>query len=72
MVWPWAKRLTMTHDSYLCKKYSYTSPFPTQRVEGVGNYVGSVVSLNATLKFVQGSECPIKCRPKNHKDWIYC
>eukprot|EP00096_Caligus_rogercresseyi_P007457 TRINITY_DN25318_c0_g1_i1.p1 TRINITY_DN25318_c0_g1~~TRINITY_DN25318_c0_g1_i1.p1 ORF type:complete len:364 (-),score=14.41 TRINITY_DN25318_c0_g1_i1:7-1098(-) len=71
-IWPWAKWKALCHDSYLCKKYSRTSPFPSRRVEGIGNFVGSVVSLNGTLRFSKDSECPIKCRPKNHKDWIYC
>jgi hypothetical protein len=53
-VWPWAKRHTFAHDSYTCKviageptpptlppqKFSYTHPFPTRRLQGVGNYVG--------------------------------
>ena len=39
-VWPWAKRNTFAHDSYTCKRFSYTHPFPTRRLEGVGNYVG--------------------------------
>ena len=39
-VWPWAKRTTFAHDSYTCKRFSYTHPFPTRRLEGVGNYVG--------------------------------
>jgi len=67
-IWPWAKKLTYVHDSYTCKKFSYTRPFPTQRKAGIGNYVGSVLSLNASIK----SPCPEKCRPKDHKDWIYC
>ncbi|CAB4060741.1 unnamed protein product [Lepeophtheirus salmonis] len=71
-VWPWAKWRALSHDSYLCKKYPRTSPFPTKRVEGIGNYVGSVVSLNATIGFTSASECPFKCRPRDHKDWIFC
>lgn len=67
-VWPWAKKMAFIHDSYTCKKFSYTHPFPTKRKLGVGNYVGSVLSLNASID----AECPEKCRPKEHKDWIYC
>jgi hypothetical protein len=29
---------------------------------------GSVLSLNASID----AECPEKCRPKEHRDWIYC
>jgi len=67
-VWPWAKKMALIHDSYTCKKFSYTSPFPTKRELGVGNYVGSVLALNASID----APCPEKCRPKEHKDWIYC
>ena len=68
-LWPWAKKVAMCHDSYTCKKFSKTFPFPTRRKEGViGNYVGSVVLLNATID----SDCPEKCRPSNHKDWTKC
>ncbi len=48
-VYPWAKKKALAHDSYHCKKFPNTSPFPVQRQEGIGNYVGSVVTLNATL-----------------------
>jgi len=67
-VWPWAKRTTFAHDSYTCKRFSYTHPFPTRRLEGVGNYVGSVVSMGAEVS----SPCPLKCRPANHTDWLTC
>lgn len=67
-VWPWAKKMAYAHDSYTCKKFSYTHPFPTQRLPGVGNYVGSIVSLNASVK----DTCPEKCRPQEHKDWTFC
>ena len=67
-IWPWGKKIALSHDSYTCHKFSKTSPFPTKRKEGVGNYVGSVVALNASI----GSECPEKCRPKNHPDWKLC
>jgi len=67
-VWPWAKKIALIHDSYTCKQFSYTHPFPTQRQLGIGNYVGSVLALNASID----EPCPEKCRPKNHKDWILC
>jgi len=67
-VWPWAKKMLFSHDSYTCKRFSYTHPFPTRREEGIGNYVGSVVSLGATIT----SDCPFKCRPQEHKDWLTC
>ena len=71
-VWPMAKYRMMQHDSYTCKSFSNTSPFPTKREEGVvGNYVGSIVSLGGMLQS-NGTECPVKCRPKNQKDMRMC
>jgi hypothetical protein len=67
-VWPWAKGISIGHDSYLCKRYKYTQAFPTQRKKGANNFVASVVEENHTLWL----ECPWECRPDIHKDWKYC
>eukprot|EP00095_Tigriopus_kingsejongensis_P005425 maker-scaffold576_size132709-snap-gene-0.17 protein:Tk05425 transcript:maker-scaffold576_size132709-snap-gene-0.17-mRNA-1 annotation:"hypothetical protein DAPPUDRAFT_96285" len=49
-VWKWAKKDLMAHDSYNCYKFASAQAFPTQRARNqVGNFVGSVVSLNSTL-----------------------
>jgi hypothetical protein len=32
------------------------------------NFVASVVEANDIMK----RECPLKCRPKDHKDWLHC
>ncbi len=58
----------MGHDSYLCKKYLYSQPFPTQRKNEPNNFVAAVVNENNTL----WRQCPWKCRPDDHKDWKYC
>lgn len=72
-VWRWAKKDMVAHDSYNCHKFSSTRGFPTQRVMNeVGNFVGSVVSVNSSLSEGEGAVCPEKCRPNLHKDWIYC
>lgn len=67
-VWPWAKKVSIGHDSYTCRSYPYTKGFPTQRKNEPNNFVASVVSENHTLWEV----CPEECRPKNHLDWIHC
>lgn len=67
-VWPWAKRLSLGHDSYLCHKYPYTRGFPTQRKKEPNNFMASVVNENNTLWKI----CPVKCRPATHKDWLHC
>lgn len=67
-VYPWLLSQSIVHDSYWCKKYSNSRPFPTQRV--VMDHVGSVKSNINVVKNI--SECPLECRPPEHKDWKYC
>ena len=59
-VWPWAKKMAFIHDSYTCKKFSYTHPFPTKRKLGVGNYVGELkykkISQNKKFKYKKISQ----------------
>ena len=69
---PWARSITMGHDSYHCQKYQNSVAFPVQRQPGKGNFVGSVVSLNNSIQFTEKYECPMACRPKNHSDWAFC
>ncbi|GAB6030747.1 hypothetical protein CHUAL_007598 [Chamberlinius hualienensis] len=63
-VWPIAKYDMVSHDSFLCKIYRNTTPWPTPRVNGtfVGDTAGSFIA----------KPCPLRCRPKDHPDWIYC
>lgn len=67
-VWPWAKSIAISHDSYTCKSYPYTQAWPVQRINEPNNFVASVVQENHTL----WQPCPKACRPKNHLDWKYC
>ena len=67
----------MSHDSYFCSKYPVPiHPFPSQRVRGVGNFVGAVMtnnnSITGELPLSKEFECPEKCRPRHHNDWNYC
>ena len=71
-IWPWAKDFAMIHDSYHCSKYNDTLPYPTQRKDGICNFVACIPELKSRITFVKGNKCPIECRPKNHKDWEYC
>ena len=71
-IWPWAKDFAMIHDSYHCTKYNNTLPYPTQRKDGICNFVACIPELKSRITFVKGNKCPIECRPKNHKDWEYC
>ena len=71
-IWPWAKDFAMMHDSYHCKKYNNTIPYPTQRTDGICNFVGCIPELKSGITFTKGNICPIECRPINHSDWKYC
>lgn len=58
----------LAHDSYLCQRYANPNnrPWPTKRIENEpNNFVGS----NGGILTAQ---CPKKCRPVDHQDWIYC
>ena len=71
-IWPWAKDVAMIHDSYHCKKYQNTVPFPTERKDEACNFVACIPELQSRIVFDKKNTCPIECRPKNHLDWKYC
>ena len=54
------------HDSYSCKQFANSKPFPTER-----KVIDHVGSLNYAPPD-KIKECPVDCRPQNHKDWKYC
>ena len=66
--WPWGKWSAMSHDSYTCKRFPRTSPFPTRRLLTENNFVASVFEAKDVLR----QQCPESCRPKEHKDWTLC
>ncbi len=67
--WPWGTKEPMQHDScnYNLYQHGKVSPFPTQHKQRPNNFFGFIISRNETLR-----RCPLECRPKDHKDWIYC
>ena len=68
-LWPWAKDITLQHDSYHCDLFAKSHPWPTRRQEsGTNNYVGAPFALNTTLS----TTCPVKCRPRTHPEWNLC
>jgi hypothetical protein len=58
----------MSHDAYLCANYPDTRPFPTERKNEPNNFVASVVNQGNVL----WEECPERCRPKDHPEWLHC
>ncbi len=72
-IYSFASKSAFVHDSFLCKTYTNSRPWPTKRI---GNcFVGCVhcdcdsrAKDNQTFTHI----CPLECRPKKHIDWIYC
>ena len=67
-IWVWGRHSSIQHDSYLCKTFRGSQPFPTQRINEPNNFIASVFVDNATL----WKKCPPACRPKEHQDWEHC
>ena len=71
--WQIAKQNTTLHASFFCDSFNLKAePFPTQRHEKV-----CFVSCTHCCDEIYNKKnftwkCPLKCRPKDHKDWIYC
>ena len=74
-VYPIIVRDSITHDSYSCKTFNFSSPFPTKRIGTC--FVGAAMH-NTDLCLKPSSEqltyykCPMDCRPSNHLDWNQC
>ena len=75
-VWPFARSSVLIHDSFFCgdRIGHGAKPFPTQRPLGnktTNCFVGCARPCCAR-GHMPFSECPKKCRPKTHPEWIYC
>lgn len=64
-VYPFVVNRATIHDSYYCGFYPNSNPFPSKRVGF--SYVANILAHETYTK-----ECPIECRPNDHKDWTYC
>lgn len=62
------KKKSTIHDSYTCKTFRDSEPFPTERKGR--DHVGSIFSQGMIPTF--NETCPIECRPKDHLNWIFC
>ena len=69
-VWPVVIDKTMVHDSFFCYKQPGGRPFPTKRNLIKEPFVGCAKRPCHCKKKIL--RCPKKCRPRLHKDWIYC
>ena len=75
-LWPYAKNHAMVHASYWCQPPDWNRhhrPFPTQRpADNLTNCFVGCVRPCCTDGFSGQTPCPIPCRPKEHRDWLYC
>lgn len=68
ILWPVAQKDMTSHDSYLCRQYPGSEPWPTRRVDG--EFVGDAFPWENEPR--KPKVCPAACRPKEHQDWTTC
>lgn len=68
VLWPEYKDNVVRHESYKCKEFEHSQPWPTQRVDEE-SFVGRPW-YRFQIKLPE--KCPVDCRPKDHQDWDYC
>ena len=63
-IWPWARNMSLQHDSYTCQYYPGSIGFPTQRRDQDYNFIAAVGNMRIWV------ECPEMCR--RNKNWTHC
>ncbi|XP_057303844.1 uncharacterized protein LOC130641169 [Hydractinia symbiolongicarpus] len=66
-VWPLVRHDSMQHDGYSCERYPESYPFPSRRETNSSGFMGCKRPCTRVVP-----PCPLKCRPKNHQDWMFC
>lgn len=69
-VYEFIKKNSIIHDSYHCKHYQDSDPFPTKRNGSC--YVATYDKHRIDCEKQTFTVCPLECRPKDHIDLIYC
>ncbi|XP_064097040.1 uncharacterized protein LOC135208606 isoform X2 [Macrobrachium nipponense] len=69
-LWPLARGNATVHDSYNCRRFPGSQPFPSQRVNFT--FVGQRTYRKWYRKERTFLQCPWRCRPRQHPDWVYC
>ncbi|XP_066972659.1 uncharacterized protein [Macrobrachium rosenbergii] len=69
-LWPLAQENATIHDSYNCGRFPGSQPFPSQRANFT--FVGQRTYRKWYRKERTFLQCPWRCRPRQHPDWVYC
>ena len=73
-IWPVIRTRSAIYDSYHCrdhrKEFGFGQPWPTRRRGSL--YVGSGPTKKKRIEELAKMTCPVICRPRGHKNWIYC
>ena len=73
-VYHWASKVMMGHDSYFCRVFPNSFPFPKEREDKIHNFAGAIsikyIEKQSQLPFTDEFVCPVPCRGK--PDWTYC
>jgi hypothetical protein len=74
LIWPKIKKQTLAFDSYTCEQFHEGDqrPFPVQRLSRTCHLGCVRPCCQNSSKIIFTNPCPVKCRPKDHPDWIYC
>ena len=73
ILWPVIRTGSASYDSYHCqadKELGQSLAFPTKRQGGL--YVGAGPIKYNLISEMAKHICPKVCRPRSHKDWLYC
>jgi len=68
-VYPTIKYDLVSHDSYFCRRFIDSVPFPMKRNNN-SDYVGNYIFRPNAIHISR--ECPIECRPSYGKNWKFC
>ncbi|CAF1341486.1 unnamed protein product [Rotaria sp. Silwood1] len=75
LIWRNIKTHSLTFDSYSCRKLGGRS-FLSQRPLADNCFLGCIrpccTNITSLEIYKRKYLCPFVCRPKNHRDWIYC
>ena len=70
-IYKYTKKNAIVHDSYSCKRFEDSEPFPSKRHDSFC-YISCRDCCQDIYPNQTNHKCPIDCRPKEHLDWEFC